>query len=74
MHWLLILYFTCGWGCGEPVSVELPFAYTTWEDCTAAGKVFLSPAANPTHTVARFSCNPVERPQTQPRHNDRWQE
>jgi hypothetical protein len=56
MSWILVLYFTCGLGCGAPGSVALPQTYATQQECTAAGNVWLSPSANPTRTVASFSC------------------
>ena len=59
MSWTLILYFTCGVGCAEPASVMLPLAYATQQQCTEAGNVWLSPSANPTQTVASFTCNYV---------------
>ena len=59
MSWILVLYFTCGEGCGEPVSVTLPQTYATQQECTEAGNVWLSPSANPMQTVASFTCNYV---------------
>ena len=59
MSWILVLYFTCGVGCGEPVSVTLPLTYATEQGCKKAGNVWLSPNANPTQTVASFTCNYV---------------
>ena len=56
MSWILILYFTCAVGCGEPASLTLPFVYDTEQVCTEAGNVWLRPKANPTRTVASFSC------------------
>ena len=56
MSWKLVLYFTCGLGCGDPISVALPQTYATQQECIVAGNVWLSPNANPTHTVANFSC------------------
>jgi len=57
MSWMLVLYYTCGRGCGAPVSVALPQTYATQQECTAAGNVWLNPNANPTRTVANFNCN-----------------
>ena len=59
MGWILILYFTCGVGCGGPASVTLPFVYVTEQGCEEAGNVWLSPSANPMQTVASFTCNYV---------------
>ena len=59
MSWILVLYFTCGEGCGELVSVALRQTYATQQECTAAGNVWLSPNANPVQTVASFTCNYV---------------
>ena len=59
MGWIVVLYFTCGVGCAEPASVMLPLAYATQQQCTEAGNVWLSPSANPTQTVASFTCNYV---------------
>ena len=59
MSWILVLYFTCGEGCGEPVSVALPQTYASQQECTEAGNVWLSPNANPMQTVASFTCNYV---------------
>ena len=56
MSWKLVLYFTCGLGCGDPISVALPQTYATQQECTAAGNVWLSLNANPAHAVASFSC------------------
>src|SRR3974390_2703450 len=56
MSWKLVLYFTCGVGCGDTASVTLPQTYATQQECTVAGNVWLSPNANPTRTVASFSC------------------
>ena len=63
MSWILVLYFTCGEGCGEPVSVALPQTYATEQGCKEAGNVWLSPNANPMQTVASFTCNYVTRSQ-----------
>ena len=57
----LVLYFTCAAGCGAPASVALPQTYTTQQECTVAGNVWLSPNANPTQAVASFTCNYVTR-------------
>ena len=62
MSWILILYFTCGVGCGEPVSLTLPFVYATEQGCEEASYVWLSSNANPTRTVATFACNYVAPP------------
>jgi len=56
MSWILVLYFTCAAGCGAPGSVALPQTYATQQECTAAGKAWLSPNANPTQALASFSC------------------
>ena len=74
MSWILVLYFTCRLGCGEPASVELPFVYVTEQECTEAGNVWRSPKANPTRTVASFACDYVTRPKKFYRHTDRYQE
>ena len=63
MGWILVLYFACGVGCGDPISVALPQSYATQQECTVAGNVWLSPNANPTQTVASFTCNYVTRSQ-----------
>ena len=47
MGWILVLYFTCAAGCGEPVSVTLPQTYATEQGCKEAGNLWLSPDANP---------------------------
>ena len=57
MSWILVLYFTCAAGCGAPGSVALPQTYATQQECTAAGKAWLSPNANPMQAVANFNCN-----------------
>jgi hypothetical protein len=59
MGWILVLYFTCGVGCGEPASVALPLTYATEQGCEEAGSVWLSPDVNPMQTVASFTCNYV---------------
>ena len=56
MSWKLVVYFTCGVDCAQPVSVTLPQTYATQQECIVAGNVWLSPNANSTHTVANFSC------------------
>lgn len=56
MRWILILYFTCGHGCGQPTLVELPDVYATWEQCRKAGNVWLTPNANPMRAVKSFAC------------------
>ena len=56
MSWKLVLYFTCGVGCGDTASVTLPQTYATQQECTAAGNVWLSSNANPMQAVASFSC------------------
>ena len=63
MGWILVLYFTCGVGCGWPISLALPLTYASQQECTAAGNVWLGPNANPTQTVASFTCNYVTRSQ-----------
>ena len=61
MTWLLVLYFTCGYECGYPAHVSFP-GYATQEACTAAGNVWMSPAANPMNALRGFSCHqPVSR-------------
>ena len=57
MSWMLVLYFTCGVGCGAPGSVALPQTYATEQECIVAGNVWLSPNANPTQAIANFNCN-----------------
>ena len=57
MSWKLVLYFTCGFGCGDPISAALPQTYATQQECTAAGNLWLSPNANPMQAVANFNCN-----------------
>lgn len=52
----LTLVFRCGAGCGYPDSVTLTTAYETIEDCMAAGRIWLSPAANPTNALRGFLC------------------
>ena len=74
MSWILVLYFTCGVGCGGPGSVTLPLVYVTEQNCTEDGNVWLSRKANPTRTVASFACNSVTRPKVFHRHTDRYQE
>ena len=59
MGWILVLYFTCGEGCGWPISLALPLTYASQQECTEAGNVWLSPSANPMQTVASFTCNYV---------------
>jgi hypothetical protein len=59
MSWILVLYFNCAAGCGEPLSVALPLAYASQQECTQAGNVWLSSSANPTQAVASFTCNYV---------------
>jgi hypothetical protein len=63
MSWILVLYFTCGVNCGEPISVVLPLTYASQQECTDAGNAWLSPNANPTQTVASFTRNYVTRSQ-----------
>jgi hypothetical protein len=74
MNWTLILYFSCGVGCGGPLSVTLPFVYVTEQECTDNGNVWLSRNANPMRTVASFACDYVTRPKKFYRHTDRHQE
>jgi hypothetical protein len=59
MRWILILYFTCGHGCGAPALVELPQHYGTWEQCQKAGDLSLAPNANPMHAVRTFACQRI---------------
>ena len=51
--WVLVLIFIC---CGTPTSAVV-HEYPTLEACFAAGNVWISPAANPSKTVARYTCN-----------------
>ena len=74
MGWILVLYFTCGEGCGWPISLALPLTYASQQECTDAGNVWLSRKANPTRTVASFACDSVTRPKKFYRHTDRYQE
>jgi|SRR5215472_12319123 len=66
MQYLLTLLFSCGLGCGEPAQVTLPTLYVTYQECLAAGQIWVSPNANPTPTVVngnlartvwRFQCD-----------------
>ena len=59
MSWILVIYFTCGEGCGAPVSIALPQTYATEQGCKEASNVWLSPNANPMQAVASFTCNYV---------------
>ena len=74
MSWILVLYFTCGVNCGEPISVVLPLTYASQQECTEAGNVWLSPNANPTRTVASFACNYVTSPKVFYFHPEQYQE
>ena len=65
MKYLLTLLFSCGLGCGEPAQVTLPTLYVTYQECLAAGEIWVSPNANPmtavngdlARTVWRFQCD-----------------
>ena len=74
MNWILVLYFTCGVGCGGPASVTLPFVYVTEQGCEEAGNVWLSRNGNPMRTVASFACNYVTRPKVFYFHSEQYQE
>ena len=55
MTWLLVLYFTYGYECGYPAHVSFR-GYATQEACSAAGNVWMSPAANPRNDLRGFGC------------------
>ena len=61
MKYVLTLLFSCGYGCGSPTQVTLPTLYKTQQQCLVAGNVWLSPNANPTHTVRDFRCQAPKR-------------
>jgi len=51
MKYFLVLFFTCGHGCGFPPEVTLPTRYETLQSCLVAGNAWISPKANPTRAV-----------------------
>ena len=61
MVYFLTLVFTCGVGCGYPSTVTLPMAYGSQGRCIAAGRVWLSAAANPDKAVRDFTCDQGNR-------------
>ena len=51
--WFLALIFALD---GTPPSVQLETVYASQRACQSAGEAWLTPQANPTHTVRTFSC------------------
>lgn len=56
MKYMLVIYFTCGVGCGTPSHVNLPTVYKTYAACAKAGAAWTAPAANPTKAISLYRC------------------
>src|SRR5262245_53079754 len=58
MEYALIVFFSCAGGCGTPSQFTVQQPYQAYGQCDAAGKVWLSPDANPDQAGAGYRCAP----------------
>ena len=56
MEYALIVFFSCGLGCGSPTQFTAQQRYQSFAQCDAAGRIWVSPSANPVGAIAGYRC------------------